>query len=139
MTRGFEHFTAADAAQLGKQPGKAVRTPQKPRSKYGSVPTTVDGVTFHSAAEARRYGELKLLEQAGEITYLGRQPVFMLYAPGVELGTSVPLGRYIADFSYMTPAGEVVEDVKGGPIPAFSRWKIKHCEAQYGLKVRIIR
>ena len=45
-------------------------------SKYGAIRTTVDGVTFASKAEARRYAELKLLEQAGEIKGLELQPKF---------------------------------------------------------------
>ena len=32
------------------------------RGKYNAHRTTIDGITFASAAEARRYDELKLLE-----------------------------------------------------------------------------
>ena len=36
-------------------------------NKYHAIKTTVDGITFDSRAEARRYRELKLLERAGVI------------------------------------------------------------------------
>ena len=51
------------------------------RPKYRAVPTVIDGIRFASKAEARRYGELRLLEQAGEIRDLVRQPRFALYVP----------------------------------------------------------
>ena len=38
------------------------------RHKYNARPTVVDGVRYQSTAEARRYGELKLLERAGKIS-----------------------------------------------------------------------
>lgn len=134
--KGFEHFTVEQAKHLGR-----AGIPPKGRSKYGAVPKVVDGIRFDSKAEANRYGELKFLERAGKIVGLKLQPEFLLT---VDDGTfpgaaKVLLGRYIADFSYMSPVGEIVEDVKGGPIPPLSRWKIKHCEAQYGIQVRIIR
>lgn len=115
-----------------------VRLASTARSKYRAQPTVVDGIRFHSAKESRRYAELKLLEKAGEIQYLGLQPVFTLFAPGREAGTSVELGRYIADFSYLTKEGvEIVEDVKGVRTPLY-RWKKKHVEAQYGITIREI-
>ena len=48
----------------------------KRRAKYGNTKVKVDGITFDSKAEARRYGELKLLERAGEITSMELQPTF---------------------------------------------------------------
>lgn len=39
----------------------------KAPNKYGAKKTVVDGVTFDSKAEARRYQQLKLMQQAGEI------------------------------------------------------------------------
>jgi hypothetical protein len=36
-------------------------------SKFHAKRTQVDGIWFDSKAEAGRYGELKLLERAGEI------------------------------------------------------------------------
>ena len=84
------------------------------RTKYGSVKTVVDGVTFASKAEARRYRELKLLVAAKEISGLGLQPKFLLIPskrrPDGVLERAM---HYIADFDYVDAAGcRVVEDVK---------------------------
>lgn len=116
-----------------------VRKPYKARSKYGAVATTVDGHRFHSAAEARRFSELKLLEKAGEIRELKLQPRFSLcvmYRIGEPV---IEIGVYVADFRYQTSHGAlVVEDVKGMATPLY-RWKKKHVEAQYGITVVEIR
>jgi hypothetical protein len=78
-------------------------------SKFHNVITEVDGFKFASKKEARRYGELKLLQRAGKIRNLKVQPPFRLVV-GEEL-----VCKYLADFSYVddaqTPAF-VVEDVK---------------------------
>lgn len=72
--------------------------------KYGAKPTEVDGIKFPSKREARRYGELKLLEKAGHITALRRQVRYRL----------VQVVHYVADFVYIDDTGaEIVEDVKG--------------------------
>lgn len=83
------------------------------RSKFGNRKTTVDGIEFASAKEARRYMELKLLQRAGEIRNLKVQPRFELmpsFKHGSETHRKI---EYVADFSYTTKEGEkVVEDVK---------------------------
>ena len=48
------------------------------RSKYGAKKITQNGITFDSKREAKRYGELLLLERAGAITELQRQVEFVL-------------------------------------------------------------
>lgn len=113
----------------------------KAGNKYGAKKTTVDGITFDSKAEAKRWQELKLLEKAGEIRGLARQMAFELSTCRPTCDGKTRLGVYICDFRYFAlPTGEcVIEDVKGGPIPALSAWKIKHFEAQYGMKVQIVR
>jgi hypothetical protein len=119
--------------------------PSRKRSKYGAVPTTVDGITFHSAKEARRYQELKLLEKAGKIWDLQLQPRFPLlvesttgYLAGAfRTPAARRIGEYRGDFKYSdrrtTPY--VVEDVKGFKTPLY-RWKKKHVEAQYGIVIK---
>jgi len=84
--------------------------------KYFAKKSVVDGIVFPSKAEARRYGELKLLERAGEIENLRLQPRFELMAGVVLRGRKKPPLRFTADFSYnLRGSGElVVEDVKGG-------------------------
>mgnify|MGYP004652753597 CR=1 FL=1 len=94
-------------------------------TKYHSKKTTRGGVTFDSKREARRYDELLLLQQAGEITNLRRQVKFVLIPTQREpskIGTrgGVKKGRlierecaYIADFVYTENGKIVVEDTKG--------------------------
>lgn len=84
------------------------------RSKYNSVKVQIDGITFDSKAEARRYAELKLLQDAGHISDLALQKKYLLLsskrnADGyLERETS-----YVADFVYVDHLGEtIVEDTK---------------------------
>jgi hypothetical protein len=102
-------------------------------NKYGAVRTEVDGIVFDSKAEARRYGDLKLMEQAGEIRELVLQPRYDLTVQGVTIG------KYIADFAYIDnkTGARIVEDVKGVKTPLY-RWKKRHVKAQYGIDVREI-
>lgn len=84
-------------------------------NKYKAIKTVVDGVTFDSRKEGRRYRELRLLEQAGVIEDLCLQPHFLLQEAYVKNGKSVRKIEYIADFSYydLEKKKFVVEDVKG--------------------------
>lgn len=83
--------------------------------KYQNILTEVDGIRFASKAEANRYGELKLMEYAGEIELLRLQPRYPLHVNGVKVAD------YMADFSYHeTNTGKrVVEDVKGVKTPVY--------------------
>ena len=92
-------------------------SPTKPKkSKYGAVKTEVDGIKFDSKHEAKRYQELRLLEQAGEITNLCLQVPFELI-PKSKYGMPI---RYIADFTYNDRNGQlIVEDAKGVKTPVY--------------------
>lgn len=84
--------------------------------KYGNRKTVVDGITFDSAKEARRYGELTMLEKAREISGLELQPEFVLEANGSPLVyDSGRKMKYRADFAYYCHrrVKRIVEDVKG--------------------------
>lgn len=95
------------------------------KSKYHNRKITRDGVTFDSRKEFRRYEELQLLQQAGEIANLRRQVKFVLIPTQREpsqIGTrgGVKKGKllerecaYIADFVYTENGKIVVEDTKG--------------------------
>lgn len=127
----------------------------KARSKYGAIKETVDGVTFHSRKEARRYQELCVLLKAGEIRDLELQPEFRLDVQPDESDACDPviLGVYRADFRYdervvrgvkLPPQTgpsieweDVIEDVKGFKTPLY-KWKKRHVEAQYGVTIREI-
>lgn len=78
-------------------------------SKYKNVKTVVDGIKFDSKKEAKRYGELKLLEKARKIAGLHLQPRLTCSINGVKICD------YRADFLYRK-VGEVqftYEDCKG--------------------------
>jgi hypothetical protein len=103
--------------------------------KFHAQATTLDGRTFASQLEARRFAELRLLEKAGHLDRLECQPVFVLEVAGQAIGQA------IMDFRYrrlVPPLGWVIEDCKGVDTP-LSRWKRKHVEAQYGLTVTLVR
>jgi len=118
------------------------------RSKYKAVKTTIDGITFDSKREAKRYSELKVLEKAGMITHLELQPEYEIVINGVKIC------KYRGDFSYLTvraennersynlkgewqtptmtgdKEGQIVEDVKGFKTPIY-RLKKRLVEASY--------
>lgn len=95
------------------------------KSKYRNKKIEVDGISFDSKKEARRYKELLLLEQAGEIADIRRQVKFVLIPAQKEPDTEGPRGgkrkgktierevAYIADFVYRKNDEIIVEDTKG--------------------------
>lgn len=92
---------------------KAERKAGQRRNKYGAERTVVDGIEFDSKAEAKRYLQLKAMEQRGEISDLQLQVVFKLL-PAQELnGHKERPMTYVADFTYLDSSNKfVVEDVK---------------------------
>ena len=97
------------------------------RSKYHSKKVTIDGETFDSIKEYRRWCELKLLEKAGKIICLERQVKFVLVPAQYEQKfdekkKQMVKGKcierecaYYADFVYMDAetGRRTVEDTKG--------------------------
>lgn len=105
---------------------------RRTRNKYYSQTVTVNGITFDSQKEYRRFCELSLLEKAGAITDLKRQVAFELIPAQFE---EIPTGEfykqgdrkgqpkmkrvciensvvYNADFVYTENGKTVVEDTK---------------------------
>ena len=84
-------------------------------SKYRNKKVLVDGVAFDSKKEAKRYRELKLLEDAGIIEKLERQVKFDLLPNQKDPDGKVIERKvqYIADFVYLKNGKVCVEDVKG--------------------------
>jgi len=118
--------------------GRALLKRAKP-SKYKSRKTTVDGIVFDSAKEARRYQELRLLNKAGQIRNLHRQFDFELQTVGSDRRVHV-VAYYIADFVYHERTAEgawvrVVEDCKGYRT-AMYRLKAKWLKLQDGITIR---
>lgn len=79
-------------------------------NKYRAKKVVVDGITFDSKAEARRWAELQLLERAGVISRLERQVSYKLYGMG-----QTHICDYRADFQYVEnrTRANIIEDVKG--------------------------
>lgn len=100
------------------------------KHKYNARKTIVDNITFDSAKEARRYTQLKLLENAGKIKNLQLQVEFILQDKFKYKSKQIRAIKYIADFVYEEVSKvsdksvqksteteqkciQVVEDVKG--------------------------
>ena len=108
--------------------------------KYGERKTEMDGITFDSAAEARRYRELLLVQSAGEITDLKVQPEWVLQPSFKHGKRTIRAIKYRADFSYTeVSTGElVVEDVKGIETAVF-QIKAKMLLYVHNIEVRRVR
>lgn len=78
-------------------------------NKYRNKKTTINGITFDSRLEGKRYKELKLLERANLIEELTLQPSFK------KNGKTIRAITYKADFSYIDKEKNclIVEDTKG--------------------------
>ena len=101
-----------------------IRLPRR-QHKYRASPCVVDGIRFPSKKEAKRYGELKLLELYSEIRALRRQVPFELRVNATLITT------YVADFVYHDGrGGTTIEDVKGVKTPEY-KLKKKLFEALY--------
>ena len=106
-------------------------------NKYRARKVTVDFIRFDSTAEAKRYGELKLLRRAKEITDIAVHPVFHFDVAGIRVAP------YIADFQYydLRSGKTVVEDVKSPVTAKLStfRMKKKLMLALYGIEIKEVR
>ena len=108
---------------------KPVRAFPPRQNKYRNQKTVVDGITFDSKAEARRYCELKNLKACRRILWFTRQPSFLL--PGGI--------RYRPDFIVCAGGRIWVEDVKGMETKEF-KLKRKLWEETYpGLPLKIVK
>ena len=107
------------------------------RGKYNANGQKIDGHWFASAAEAKRYVQLKDMQQDDLIEDLVLQPSY----PIVHHGK--PITTYRADFRYVVlnelkrSETVVVEDVKGMVTDVYLIKK-KLVEAQYNLKINEI-
>ena len=96
--------------------------------KYRNKKTILDGIVFDSRKEARRYGELSMLQRAGVISDLELQKEFELVPAQYETfprygknGNRLKDGnrciekpvKYKADFVYKENGSVIVEDTKG--------------------------
>lgn len=105
-------------------------------SKYYNQKITVDGITFDSKKEYRRYRELCLMERAGEIDNLERQVKFELIPTQKKNGKVVERAcSYVADFVYNENGEQVVEDTKGIRTESY-KIKRKMMRWLYGIEIK---
>jgi len=102
------------------------RLPINRRSKYNNVKTVIDGITFASMKEARRYSVLSLLQKTGEISNLRLQVPFKIVVNGILICT------YKADFVYNDRDGkQIIEDTKGMRTQVYNlKKKLLHATSQ---------
>lgn len=107
----------------------------KKKPKFGNRKTEIDGITFDSAKEARRYGYLRMLEKAGNITELRLQVPFVLVRAAKVHGRNRCARKYIADFVYLDQEGKChVEDAKGAKTDLYL-WKRHMMVTEHGIDI----
>lgn len=124
----------------------------KKDGKYHAHKVAVNGMTFDSKKEFRRYSELLTLENAGEIQNLQRQVKFVLIPAQYEESSEVytrgehkgepKRGKlierecaYYADFVYQQDGNTVVEDCKGMKTEVY-KIKRKLMLDRYGVRIK---
>lgn len=122
------------------------------KSKFGNKPVTVDGVTYDSTNEYRRWCFLQLMEKAGEISNLRyhvkfemipqitREEIIHLKTKDKVVTKVLQSARYYeADFVYFNKKGEeVVEDFKGQETDLF-KFKAALFFWKYRKHIRIVK
>ena len=111
-----------------------IRLGKTKKNKYSAKKAVIDGITFDSIAESRRYGKLALMQRAGLISDLVTHPEFRIEMNGTLIC------RVILDFSYknITTGKTIYEDVKGSKATAVCKIKRKLVEAVHGISVEEI-
>ena len=100
----FDEKWLEDYCRRTGQSNPLAPTSSAKRPKYGNRKTKVDGKTYDSAREAKRHGELALMQKAGDIYGWAEQVTFLL--PGGV--------KYRADFVVLQRDGTFrIEDSKG--------------------------
>ena len=136
-TSGYELAKMTKTQQLVKEL-QAAHKPARRSNKYNARHTGIDGITYHSAREAKICHELRLAERAGHIKDLELQPKYDFVIDGVEIGT------YTADARYFDLRkgfhGYHVIDVKSEATAerADFKMKMKLMQAVHGIIVELI-
>jgi hypothetical protein len=82
-------------------------------NKFNARKVPLDGYVFDSQLEATRYGQLKQMVMAGEISHLSIHPKYVVLDDFSYRGKHTSGITYVADFEYLEKGIFVVEDVKG--------------------------
>jgi len=102
--------------------------------RYGYKRIEIDGYSFQSTKEGRRYEVLRDLEQQGKISGLVLQQPFKIEMNGQKICV------YKADFCYTENGEYVVEDVKSAHTAKDSTFilKKKLVKAVYDIDIKIV-
>jgi hypothetical protein len=127
------------SAKTTAKPGGAPRATKAPskRGKYNAAGERIDGRWFASAAEARRYEQLKRMVDAGQIDNLELQKKLPCTV------NNMVICNYLADFAYDViddrgyPVRSVIEDVKGMVTDVY-KIKKKLVEAVHRIQIQEI-
>jgi hypothetical protein len=117
-----------------------------PRNKYGSIPTTVNGIRFHSKREAGDYQVLKLRERAGDIRELRLQAKVPLVVNGFKVAD------YLVDFccfepgepNFTEPVRKLIWSIYGNEPDETSGWRFQLIDSKgwrtqvYSLKKKLV-
>lgn len=110
-------------------------------NKFNAKKINIQGETFDSLAEAKRWRDLTWLQRGGVIRGLQRQVKYILLPAQYDENHKMVerAVTYIADFVYYEKGQLVVEDVKGykkGPAYALFVIKRKLMLKYYGIRIR---
>lgn len=94
-------------------------------NKYHSTKVLYDNIKFDSKKECKRYQELKLMEQLGEIKDLELQYPIVLQKKFKDKFSNKTIReiKYLADFKYVKDNIIILEDTKGMKTDVYN---IKH-------------
>lgn len=112
---------------------RALKIPKKP-NKYRAEKVIYDGIKFDSKIEGRYYLAYRDDVKRGKIRELVPHPFFVIVMNGIKIC------KVILDFMYVDNKTNKIHyiDIKGLDT-AISRLKRKLVEAQYGIKVEVIK
>ena len=101
--------------------------------KYHNTKIQVDGIMFDSKLEAKRYGQLKMMERAGVIRDLELQPEYELIPSFKKNGRTWRRTVYRADFRYILCEDDriIIEDVKGSTAVITDVFRLKQKLFEY--------
>jgi hypothetical protein len=102
------------------------------RSKYKSIKTTINGITFASKREARYYQIYSRLQEVGQIKNLQIQTSIPFILNGKKIFAYKP------DFEFDDENGHHIVDVKGIETPVF-RLKKKLIEEEYNIEIEVVK
>lgn len=105
------------------------------KHKYGAVKTTIDGITFDSKREARRYLQLKQMAHANLISKLEVNAALSLKIEYVFERDGTKFASYQPDFRYLENGNLIVEDAKGKKTKSYIT-KRRLMKELYGITIR---